>query len=82
LKYARPVLFLTMLLALCGFSLYSSYLEVKTKAIAELNERQMTHARQAARSIQDFFESYLYRLKNLAVSEHIVRLDEQGKGLP
>jgi PAS domain S-box-containing protein len=81
LKYARPVLFLTMLLALCGFSLYSSYLEVKTKAIVQLNERQMTHARQAARSIQDYFESYLYQLKNLAVSEHIVQLDESGEEL-
>ena len=81
MKYARPVLFLTMLLALCGFALYSSYLEVKTKAIVQLNERQMTHARQAARSIQDFFESYLYQLKNLALSEHIVQLDESGKEL-
>ena len=47
----------------------------------QLNERQMTHARQAARSIQEFFENYLYQLKNLAVSEHIVSLDEQGKEL-
>ena len=39
LHYARPVLFLTMLLALCAFSLYSSYLEVKTKAIVQLNGR-------------------------------------------
>lgn len=81
MRYAKPAFFLVMLLTLCGFSLYSSYVEVREKAVVQLNERQMTHARQAARSIQDFFENYLYQLKNLAVSEHIVRLDEQGREL-
>lgn len=81
MRYTISVLFLTIILAACGFSFYSAYSEVKEEAIVQLNERQITHAGQAARSIQDFFENYLYQLKQLAANEHIVEMDDQGREL-
>lgn len=81
MRYGKPALFLMMLIVLCGYSFFVSYDTVKEKAIHELNERQMTLARQSARSIQDFFQGHLNQLKSFALSEHIIRLDDQGKAL-
>lgn len=68
-----------ILVGLTGYVLYSAYSEVETKTIEQLNAQQMTHARQAARGIEDYFESKLNMLAFLSKSEHIINLDEEGR---
>ena len=81
MRYSKPVLFLTTLIVLGVYSFFVPFSEVKEKAIIQLNERQMNLSRQGAHGIQDFFQSHLDQLKNIALSDHIIRSDEQGKAL-
>ncbi|MEE9912014.1 MAG: PAS domain-containing protein [Deltaproteobacteria bacterium] len=79
MKYRSYVAALVLVLALCAIAFFSIYSEVKKQTIHDLNARQIIHARQAARGIQDHFD---YLVKTLVVFSHhesIVRLENQGK---
>ena len=61
------------------FLFNSFYNEAKNTAITKLNEEQMIHARQAARGIQDFFETWTRSLNSLSKMDEIVDNNAAGK---
>ncbi len=63
----------------CGWLLVDAYENMRMRAVAELNERQFIHARQAARSIETFARSYLSLLKHLALDPDIARMTPVGR---
>jgi hypothetical protein len=71
--------FLLCVLCLCFYLFHIIYAEAKEKAIAELNSRQMIHAKQAQGGIEVFFTDIVKFLTSLSASTHIVDLDDQGK---
>ncbi|NLI29441.1 MAG: response regulator [Nitrospiraceae bacterium] len=76
-KVLLATLVLASVLAVVLFS--SVYQEVRTGLIAEVNERQMTHAKQASRAIERFIQGYHDRLEHFATHEEIIRLDARGR---
>lgn len=81
MKYLRPFAMLTILVATSGFLLYSTYINVKNRAIEQLNTQQLMHAKKAAKKIQGFFQRHSELLGNLSKFDHLVALDQQGKDL-
>ncbi|MFH0727889.1 MAG: response regulator [Pseudomonadota bacterium] len=71
--------FLLCLLCLCLCLFFIIYVEAREKAIFELNSRQMIHARQAQRGIEDFFSNLIASLIRIRASDHIVNLDDIGR---
>ncbi|MFC1505075.1 PAS domain S-box protein [Thermodesulfobacteriota bacterium] len=67
------------LLLLCFYLFGVIYTEAKDKAIADLNSRQMIHAKQAQLGIEGFFSNTIQFLANLSESAHIVDMDDQGR---
>ncbi|MDQ1331586.1 MAG: two-component system, cell cycle sensor histidine kinase and response regulator CckA, partial [Thermodesulfobacteriota bacterium] len=63
----------------CLYLFYVTYSEVKEKTIADFNSRQLIHARQAARGIEEYFSDLIIFLTKLSESDHIIMLDEQGR---
>ncbi|MCE5281781.1 MAG: cache domain-containing protein, partial [Deltaproteobacteria bacterium] len=55
------------------------YQNAKETAIVELNARQMIHARQAAKGIEEFFSHWVTLLESTALRESIVSLNDEGK---
>ncbi len=55
------------------------YRDAKATAIARLNGEQRTHARQAARGIEDFFATWTSSLAALSRMTEIVDADAEGK---
>jgi PAS domain S-box-containing protein len=71
--------FLICVLGLCFYLFHIIYADAKEKAIAELNSRQMIHARQAQRGLEDFFSNLIAALTKLAGSGHIADMDDWGR---
>ncbi len=65
--------------AVCGWLLVDVYDNMRLQAVAELNERQRIHARQAAGSIEMFAKSHLSLLKHLAADTDIARVTPIGR---
>ena len=63
----------------CLYLFYVTYSEVKEKTIADFNSRQLIHARQAGRGIEEYFSDLIIFLTKLSESDHIIMLDEQGR---
>jgi PAS domain S-box-containing protein len=71
-----------LLLGLVCASLYFFhviYSEVKEKTISDLNSRQLIHARQAGRGIEEYFSDLIIFLTKVSESGHIISLDDQGR---
>ena len=73
--------FLTALVMLFGFTIFSTYREVKSKTIAEFNTQQLILAKQAAKGIESFFHSYYRDLSYLSEIDDLVSFNDQGKKL-
>ena len=73
------MVFLICLLGFCLYLFYMIYSGAKENAITELNNRQKIHAGQAKRGIEFFFSDLMTYLTKISRSDHIIRLDEQGK---
>jgi PAS domain-containing protein len=71
--------FLVLLFCLCSYLFHIIYAEAKEKTIAELNSRQMIHAKQAKGGIEVFFKDIVRFLTRLSASTHIVDLDDRGR---
>jgi PAS domain S-box-containing protein len=71
--------FLLCALCLCLYLFHVIYTEAKEKAIAELSSRQMIHARQARRGIEDFFSNLIAAITKLSESGHIIDMDDWGR---
>ncbi len=78
-KY-RFFLFLT-LIGFCGYLLFAVYNDVKKETIKQLNDRQLSHAKQAAKGIESFFNNQLSMLTYLSKNDSIIDLDDSGKVL-
>ena len=61
------------------FIFNSFYKESKSIVIAKLNEEQMIHAKQAARGIEGFFETWTQSLTYLSNIDPIIDIDIAGK---
>ncbi|MFH0724807.1 MAG: PAS domain S-box protein [Pseudomonadota bacterium] len=71
--------FLFYALCSCLYLFHIIYTEAKEKAIADLNSRQMIHARQAQRGIEEFFSNLIAALTKLSGSGHIIDMDDWGR---
>lgn len=60
---------------------YFLYNVEKERTIEQLNERQLIHAKQAAKGLEDHIESWVKRLVLLSKNESIVKLTPSGKKL-
>lgn len=76
-KVLVAVLALALLLAAGLF--YSAYEEVKSQLIAEINERQLAHAKQAARGIESFIQHYINQLSHIGTHQEIIELRPHGR---
>jgi len=72
---------LPVLMVLFGYMLYSVYVEVRLKTIAEFNTQQMIFAKQATRGIEDFFDHCFHQLTSLSGISNIASFNDQGKNL-
>ena len=81
MRYIRQFLLFSFLLVICGFLLYSAYMEIELKTIEQVNNEQTVHASQAAVGIERFFTSNNEFLSFLAGNSHIIHLDPDGRQL-
>ena len=81
MRYIRQFIVFFILLAVCGFLLYSTYTDIESKTIAQVNNEQVVHANQAAAGIERFFTTYNSSLSFLAGNDHIITLDQEGREL-
>ncbi|MCK8603602.1 hybrid sensor histidine kinase/response regulator [Desulfoferrobacter suflitae] len=81
MKYRNPLAVLVLLFALFGYLLHSAYLEVKQQTIDQVNSQQLLLAKQAAKSIEDFFDHYVRVMTSLAGMDSIIDMDERSKEL-
>jgi two-component system, cell cycle sensor histidine kinase and response regulator CckA len=70
-----------LLVVVCGFLLRSAYVEVKNRAIDQLNNQQLVMAETAARGIESFFEHYSELLTHLSEMKEIASVNELGRHL-
>ena len=68
-----------VIMAACALLFNLFYQEAKRKAITQLNEEQMIHAKQAAQGIEDFFATWTRSLIALAQMDEIIATDAVGK---
>jgi PAS domain S-box-containing protein len=80
-RYIRQFVVFFVLLAVCGFLLYSTYTDIESKTITQVNNEQVVHAGQAAAGIESFFTGYNSSLSFLAGNNHIIVLDPDGRDL-
>jgi PAS domain S-box-containing protein len=81
MRYTRQVAVFLVLLAVCGFLLFSVYTDIEARTIARVNTEQVVHAGQAAAGIENFFTGYNSSLSFLAGNGHIITLDPDGRAL-
>jgi PAS domain S-box-containing protein len=81
LGYGKYLVILVICIATGYTLLYVTYENVKQKMIANLNERQFSHGKQAAKGIETFFQDQVSSLQQMAKDEHIVNLDAHGISL-
>ena len=81
MKYLKTFGLSLLLFGLFGFLLNSAYVEVKNRTIDQLNSQQMILARQAAKSIEEFFGHYVQIMTSLAKMDHVIHMDEEGQDL-
>jgi PAS domain S-box-containing protein len=81
MKLIKTFIMPVALIVLCGLLLHSAYVEVKDRAIDQLNNQQLVMAETAARGIESFFERYTQLLSQLSKMKQIASLDEQGRQL-
>jgi len=79
LGYIKYVLILSVFIVIGYTLLYISYENIKMRMIGSLNERQLLHARQAARGIEAFIIEQKYLLAQMAKDKHIINLGDHGK---
>jgi hypothetical protein len=78
-NYRKYLAILIVIIACCTTAFVMIYSAVKRQTIDDLNNRQFTHARQAAMGIQDYFRHITDKLKIMALQDQVIHLDENGK---
>jgi len=71
--------FLVALILFCAFFFSSVYDDARKTAIADLNEKQLSYARQAGIGIDDFFKQWTNQLLSISRMDSIANLDQTGR---
>jgi len=71
--------FLLILICFCTFLFSYVYEDAKKTAIADLNQKQMSYARQAGIGIEDFFKQWTNQLLSISRMDDIVELNRTGR---
>lgn len=79
MQYRRYLIFLFVVVVISATIFFFIYGEVKKQTIDDLNSRQLAHARQAARGIQDHFRHMTDMLSILSLQDHIIDMTEEGR---
>lgn len=81
MRIGRLIIVALILVLSFGYMVFSTYTEVKGRAIVEFNTQQMILAKQAANGIESFFDNYYRNLQYLAGIDDIVSCNDHGKEL-
>ncbi len=76
-KFIFGSLLCVLCLCFCLFQII--YSEAENRAIAELNARQMIHAKQAQSEIETYFNDTVEFLTKLSASDDVIDMGEQGQ---
>ena len=79
MRHLRYLALFLVLVAVCCCVLFSIYLDIEQKTVAQVNTEQMVHADQAEESLLRFFSTYNNTLTFMAGNRHIIDLDEDGR---
>ncbi len=76
----RHLVFLVIIFStVCALLFNSFYREAKNTAIKKLQDEQVVHAKQAARSIETFFRTWTETLSSFSKMDEIINMDTVGK---
>ncbi len=78
-KKLRFMIFVALLVIICGFLFACFYSVAKREAIDDLTKEQSLHARQAAQGIEEFFGNWTRTLETFSRMDGIVSLDDKGR---
>ena len=81
MKFIKTFAVPLLMVVIGGVLLRSAYVEVRNRAIDQLNNQQMVIAETAARGIESFFGHYAELLTQLSKMKELTSLDEQGRRL-
>ena len=81
MKYSYKFLIHSVWILACLILFHFLYQHTKEMAIADLNERQMIHAKQAVKGIDGYFDHYITVLTSTASRDPIISIDDEGKSL-
>jgi PAS domain S-box-containing protein len=81
MKFRHQLFILLIFFGTSVYLFYAGYDTVKKELIRDLNVRQMSHAKQAAKGIESFFNHYLSDLKFLSQIDSIIDMDDRGRDL-
>lgn len=70
---------LFVFVATCFYLFYAFYKDTKKNAIDDLISRQMLHAKQAAKGIEEYFDTWFHHLKVISKDDNIIVFNDQGK---
>ncbi len=79
MKHRYIILFFAVMFGICFFLFNSFYNQAKLEAIKSKNNEQLLSARQAARGIEDIFNSWTSILIAMSESDHVINMDDVGK---
>ena len=79
MKHRYVILFFAVMFGICFFLFNSFYHQAKLEAIKSKNNEQLLAARQAARGIEDIFNSWRRILIAMSDSGHVINMDDVGK---
>ena len=81
MSYRKQIIFLILSVLVCITLIISIFVQIKTSAVREMNERQMIYARLAAKGIESFLNQHIAILQVLSRSQRIILMNEEGKAL-
>jgi len=81
MRYKRQMILLAAITVLCMASFLLIYVEARKNTIADLNSRQIAHARQAAKGLQDHFRHLADMLTILSWQDEIIDMNAAGKSM-
>ncbi|HOW56354.1 MAG TPA: PAS domain S-box protein [Smithellaceae bacterium] len=81
MKSKSPYIILIVLAGFCAYLFFAAYNSVKKEMIRDLNSQQLSHARLAAKGIENTFNHYHVMLSYMARNKAIVNFNVHGEDL-
>ena len=79
MQHRKILLFVAVMLGICFFLFTSFYNQAKQEAIKNIDNEQLLYAGQAARGIEDFFNTWTRTLTALSESDSVINMDKTGQ---